>query len=224
MIEFMLSEKNIKEVIQSRQDLSSNGNDGVGYRIIKAAGQEGVKFMKLIIEATIRCKKVFKSGKEARTILIFKKGREDDISNWRPAQFQQFRLPLMQVGADIQRQYSGLNFAGIFQRPSPVHMSKLLNHLGKKQYEEQLCLAVRDVKFVSMQCDAGTVNKFKAIHPMILKPSCFSSSIPLLARTNKSFTSDDYLQYFQDTSRVLIELGFEICGVLCDNLPPKSKD
>jgi hypothetical protein len=84
MMEFMLSEKNIKEVIQSRQDLSSNGNDGVGYRIIKAAGQEGVKFMKLIIEATIRCKKVFKSWKEARTILIFKKGREDDINNWRP--------------------------------------------------------------------------------------------------------------------------------------------
>jgi hypothetical protein len=61
MMEFMLSEKNIKEVMQSRQDLSSNGNDGVGYRIIKAAGQDGAKFMKLIIEATIRCKKVFKS-------------------------------------------------------------------------------------------------------------------------------------------------------------------
>jgi hypothetical protein len=103
-------------------------------------------------------------------------------------------------------------------------MSELLNHLGKKKYEEQLCLAVRDVKFVSMLCDAGTVNKFKAIHSMILNLSCLSSSIPLLARTNKSFTSDDYSQYFQDTFKVLIELGFEICGVLCDNLPPRSKD
>jgi hypothetical protein len=140
------------------------------------------------------------------------------------AQFQEFRLCLMQVGADIQRQYSGLNFAGIFQRPSAAHMSELLNHLGKKRYEEQVCLAVRDVKFVSMLCDAGTVNKLKPIHPMILNPSCLSSSIPLLARTNKSFTSDDYSQYFQDTCRVPIELRFEICGVLCDNLPPKSKD
>jgi hypothetical protein len=103
-------------------------------------------------------------------------------------------------------------------------MSELLNHLGKKKYEEQLCLTVRDVIFVSMLSDACTVNKFKAIHSMILNSSCLSISIPLLARTNMSFTSDDYLQYFQDTFKVLIELGFEICGVLCDNLPPKSKD
>jgi hypothetical protein len=54
MMEFIVSEKNIREVIRSRQDMSATGNDGIGYRIIKAAGQEGVTLMKLIIEGTIR--------------------------------------------------------------------------------------------------------------------------------------------------------------------------
>jgi hypothetical protein len=54
MEEFMLDEKNIAEVIKSREDLSASGVDGISYRIMKAAGTEGVKFMKLLIQASIR--------------------------------------------------------------------------------------------------------------------------------------------------------------------------
>jgi hypothetical protein len=84
MEEFMLNEKNIAEVIKSREDLSACGVDGISYRIMKGAGAEGVKFMKNIISASLRCGRVISTWKEARTILIHKKGNREDIGNWRP--------------------------------------------------------------------------------------------------------------------------------------------
>jgi hypothetical protein len=43
-------------------------------------------FLKLIIEVTIWCGKVPRSWNEARTILILKKGQDDDINNCKPSQ------------------------------------------------------------------------------------------------------------------------------------------
>jgi hypothetical protein len=84
MEEYMTEERNIAAVIKSRQDLSACGPDGISYRILKLAGEEGVKFMKLIIQASIRCGRIITSWKEARTILIHKKGDKAEIQNWRP--------------------------------------------------------------------------------------------------------------------------------------------
>jgi hypothetical protein len=81
---FMLKEENIEEVIKSRNDLSASGPDGITYRMIKAMGKQGVQFMKSIIKATLRCGRVFQSWKEARTVLIYKKGDRNDPHNWRP--------------------------------------------------------------------------------------------------------------------------------------------
>jgi hypothetical protein len=55
MMEYMLSTENIQAVIRSRDELSACGNDDISYRIMKAAGPEGVKFMKRAIKPTIRC-------------------------------------------------------------------------------------------------------------------------------------------------------------------------
>jgi hypothetical protein len=84
IMDYMLSEDNIRDVIRSRDDLSACGNDGINYQIMKAAGQEGVKFMRAIIKATIKCRRVIGSWKEARTVLIYKKGERTDPKNWRP--------------------------------------------------------------------------------------------------------------------------------------------
>jgi hypothetical protein len=80
----MLDEKRIRDVIKSRQDLSASGVDGIGYRIIKAAGKEGVSFMRLLIGACIRNGRIPDSWKQARTILLHKKGSREEIGNWRP--------------------------------------------------------------------------------------------------------------------------------------------
>jgi 3-dehydroquinate dehydratase len=84
MTNFIMDEKNIAEVIRSREDLSACGVDGVSYRIMKGAGAEGVKFMKQLVRGCIRSGRVINTWKEAKTILLFKKGSREEIGNWRP--------------------------------------------------------------------------------------------------------------------------------------------
>jgi hypothetical protein len=81
---FMMNETNIAEVIRSREDLSACGVDGISYRIMKGAGAEGVKFVKLLVRGCIRSGRVMSSWKEAKTMLLYKKGDRDEIGNWRP--------------------------------------------------------------------------------------------------------------------------------------------
>jgi hypothetical protein len=84
MEEFMLNEKNIGAVIRSRSDIGGVGTDGINNRILKTAGKEGIRFMKLITRACIRCGRIMESWKTAKTILIYKKGDRNETANWRP--------------------------------------------------------------------------------------------------------------------------------------------
>jgi hypothetical protein len=54
MEEYMVEEKHIRDVINSRDDLSACGVDGVSYQLFKAAKQGSVEFMKYNIKASIR--------------------------------------------------------------------------------------------------------------------------------------------------------------------------
>jgi hypothetical protein len=83
MKEFMLNEKHIREVINSRSDIGACGPDGISNVILKAAGKEGIRFMKNIIQGCITYGRVLESWKKAKTILIFKKGDRADPQNWR---------------------------------------------------------------------------------------------------------------------------------------------
>jgi hypothetical protein len=84
MKEFMLNEKNIREVIISRSDIGACGPDGISNVILKVAWKERIRFMKNIIQECITCGSIFESWKKAKTILIFKKGDQADPQNWRP--------------------------------------------------------------------------------------------------------------------------------------------
>jgi hypothetical protein len=84
MEEFMLNEKNISEVIKSRKDQSSCGPDGISNLILKAAGKEGIRFMKSVIQGCLSYGRIMDSWKMAKTILIYKKGDKIDPKNWRP--------------------------------------------------------------------------------------------------------------------------------------------
>jgi hypothetical protein len=83
MEEFMSDEKNVVKVIKLGEDLSASGVDGISYRVMKAAGTEGVKFMKRLVRASIRSGRVISSWREAKTILMHRKGDRDEIENGR---------------------------------------------------------------------------------------------------------------------------------------------
>jgi hypothetical protein len=79
--DYVLSEHNIRDVIWSRDEWSASGDDGISDRILKAGGPEAVKLMRYIIKAPIRCSGVMDSRKEARTVLIHRKGGHGDLKN-----------------------------------------------------------------------------------------------------------------------------------------------
>jgi hypothetical protein len=84
MEEYIVEERHIRDVINSRDDLSACGVDGISYQLFKMAKQGSVEFMKRMIKTSIRCGRVTTSWKEARTILLHKKGDREVIGNWRP--------------------------------------------------------------------------------------------------------------------------------------------
>jgi hypothetical protein len=80
----MIIEANIEAIIKSRDDLSACGVNGISYRIMKRAGAEGVAFMKLLVPGCIKSGRVMSTWKDAKTILLHKKGDREQIGNWRP--------------------------------------------------------------------------------------------------------------------------------------------
>jgi hypothetical protein len=83
MINCMLSGNNIRTLLRSRDDLNACRNDGFSYRTVKAAGPEATKFMRHIRQATIRCGPRFDPSKEARAVLIYKRGDREGQNNSR---------------------------------------------------------------------------------------------------------------------------------------------
>jgi hypothetical protein len=115
---FVLDEKNIEEVIKSRQDLSACGIDGISYRILKAAGKEGITFIKTMVRACIKNGRIVNSWKEARTVLISKKGDRADIGNWRPISITNciYRIFTCLLARAIQRRNIFAESKGLYQK------------------------------------------------------------------------------------------------------------
>jgi hypothetical protein len=74
MEKYMMDEKHIKEVIDSRADLSACDVDWISYLIFKAEKRDSIEILKQIIKASIRCGRVMTTWKEARTIFLHGKG------------------------------------------------------------------------------------------------------------------------------------------------------
>jgi hypothetical protein len=81
MEKYMVDEKHIRDVINSQDDLSACGVDRVSYQLFKATKQGSIEFMTHITKASIRCGRVMTSWKEARMILLHKKGDREVISD-----------------------------------------------------------------------------------------------------------------------------------------------
>jgi hypothetical protein len=58
---YILGGKKTKTVINSRQDLSACGVDGTSHRLIKSAKEEGVKVIRIVVEACVRNGRVLES-------------------------------------------------------------------------------------------------------------------------------------------------------------------
>jgi hypothetical protein len=154
---FMLSDEIITSVIQSRDDLSASGIDGISYRVFKAAGTHGVKFLKYIISASIRCGRTISSWKEGRTILIFKKGDQNEPANWRPITitnciYRIFTCLMSRAFASLNRNfhvYSDVQKGFIRKSNGCSEHSILLNELFNDANRHEKNLIVTTIDFTN---------------------------------------------------------------------------
>ena len=73
-----------QNVIDSRSCRSSAGPDMITYSIIMAGGKESGKIIAEISKKMLECKQFPAIWAKATSILIYKKGDPNDLSNWRP--------------------------------------------------------------------------------------------------------------------------------------------
>jgi hypothetical protein len=123
MEEYVAEEKHIRDVINSRDDLSACGVNGGSYQLFKAAKQGSIEFMKHIIEASIRGGRVMTSWREARTILLHKKGNREVISDRQLMADFDHKLRLLDFHVPIGKRVPGhqRNVWSIYRSPEGFH-------------------------------------------------------------------------------------------------------
>ena len=81
---------------------------------------------------------------------------------------------------------------------------------------------LKEIKFINILCDAGTVNKYKCIHVMGSNP--FYDNMPVLFEitTNDNYTKEKYEILFQKEFEYAQSLDLIVCSIICDNLPAQQ--
>ena len=74
----------IAKIVKSRRKSSANGPDGIGYRIMRLGGKKATEFLQTLFSAIWENHRVPANWKQAKTVLLHKKGAEEVITNWRP--------------------------------------------------------------------------------------------------------------------------------------------
>ena len=84
IIEYMQDKDNFKEVIKTRDPTSAHGPDGIGYWALQADVDLGARYMTLLSKLILKYEFMPSTWNESRSILLYKKGNPEDLSNWRP--------------------------------------------------------------------------------------------------------------------------------------------
>ena len=80
----VLNKEAIKSVLRTRNHGSASGHDGVPYSVFKLEAEKGSTYLQLVYTTIVKNHRVPVSWKRASTVLIYKKGNENEPCNWRP--------------------------------------------------------------------------------------------------------------------------------------------
>ena len=136
-----------KRVIMSRDITSAHGTDGIGYWALKLVPELGGELMATISKLIIKYKFMPTTWNTARTILLYKKGDENDLKNWRPLTiasciYRTWTCALATCIQDINR--SGSKLFDDNQKGFIKHKNGCLEH--SNMITEAICDANRNNK------------------------------------------------------------------------------
>jgi hypothetical protein len=115
--EWMQQEDEIRACLKSKHNLSALGLDGVGCIHLKSGGEPMIKLLSRTFKDCVAARQVPLIWKCSRTVLLYKKGKECEMKNWRPISITScvYRLFTAMITHWIQNQHCA-NKLQIFSR------------------------------------------------------------------------------------------------------------
>jgi hypothetical protein len=77
----------------------------------------------------------------------------------------------MIIGGLSLHRHPTIDLEGAFQRPSTMMLSASMRDVAQEAVQSKLDPVSKNIRFLNLICDAGTVNNLKMLHALIANPS-----------------------------------------------------
>ena len=128
-----------------------------------------------------------------------------------------FVIQSIQMGSEFGSRVRHVNLHDVIGKISPYHIRQSMAQAGQ-QLKEQDMIRAREVMFVNIACDSGTVLGNTVVHALLTNP--YHSSFPMVLRLspNDHFTHEDYYLLFNTLCEECCANKLVVCGIIIDNL------
>ena len=107
-------------------------------------------------------------------------------------------------------------------RISPYSIRPSIGNAGQKLKEKDMQKA-REVMFVNIACDSGTVLGKTVVHALLTNPCHESFPMVLKVCDNDHFDAEKYFLLFNALCEECLTQGLIVCGIIIDNLRAKVR-
>ena len=152
--------------------------------------------------------------------LIAKFGCDENISSLKLEKqpMKEFVRCILALGIDLNQNGIGKEYLSAIRFYSAPTISKRIIDYGNKIKQDQF-MRLKEIRFINLLIDSGTVNKFKCVHVLASNPHYYEMPVLLEVMENTNYSKEDYELLFQNIFEKSKELNLTIVSLICDNLP-----
>lgn len=128
-----------------------------------------------------------------------------------------FVVELIEIGSRMGTLAQEIDLHDVIGRISPYSIRQSIGRAGEKLKEKDMTKA-KEVRFINIACDSGTVLGKTVIHALLTNPSHASFPMILKVCDNDHFDAEKYYLLFNSLCEECIAQGLIVCGIIIDNL------
>lgn len=130
---------------------------------------------------------------------------------------------ILSLGIRIGITDSSLNPQDGFIQLSQPKVNNAMKSEAEAREEELEFDFQKNIKYVNLLMDTGTINKFKVLHFIIMNPNFSEEIWPYDNYENKDFDGDDYAEIIDEIMTKLIQSGIEPVSIIADQQSSQVK-
>jgi hypothetical protein len=136
----------------------------------------------------------------------------------------EFIRRILDVGIRAGRQSKSVSAASLYQGISRWSLANEIRNAGD-DFNAASKDSFRQVKFVSIAVDAGTVLGLHGVYAIMWNPYYVADRKPILIdlSTGEHFSADFYEDYFKKIVAIALSYDVSVCSIVVDNLAAQSK-